>query len=101
MNLIRCLIYAAILMFSLAVVAESDELCPYLVNFLKSVAVHQVASIELHTSWGKNFKGELIDVTGAKRCVHNDIPKAKHACGYILDNTSTEFAGLMFKLRGI
>ena len=84
-------------MFSSAVVAENDELCSYLVNFLESVEVDQVASIELHTSWGKNFKGVLKDVTGAKRCMHNDIPTAKDVCGYILENTSTEFAGLNFK----
>lgn len=84
-------------MFSSAVGAESDELCRYLINFLKSVEVDQVASIELHTSWGKNFKYELKDVVGAKRCVHNDALTAKSAFGYILENTSTEFAGLNFK----
>lgn len=98
MRSVKYLSYFVItLMLSHAAVAEDDELCPYLTNFFNSVKVDQVTSIELHTSWGSNFKGHDEDVIAAKRCLHGDISSAKKACEYLMDNTSTEFAGVNFK----
>ena len=85
------------IMFSQSVVAGSDDLCPHLKEFLNSVEVGQSASIELHTSWGANFKDNDEDVMAAKRCIHGDVPSAKKACEYLMNNTSTEFAGINFK----
>ncbi|MFM9726304.1 hypothetical protein ACKI1L_37905, partial [Streptomyces scabiei] len=33
----------------------------------------------------------------AKRCIHGDVPSAKKACEYLMNNTSTEFPGINFK----
>lgn len=93
----RYLFYVAALVSSSVAAAVNDELCPYLENFLNSVEVEQTASIELHTSWGKNFKGETRDVMAAKRCVHADMATANDACDYLMRHTSTEFADLNFK----
>src|SRR5690606_16994973 len=94
------IIFAIPLMYAHAVVAESDELCPKLTDFLSSISVDQAASIELHTSWGSNFSGVDDDgeyVMAAKRCIHGDVPSAKKACEYLMSNTSPEFPGLNFK----
>ncbi|WP_445427534.1 hypothetical protein [Alishewanella sp. HL-SH05] len=85
------------LMFSQSVIAGSDDLCPHLKEFLSSVGVDQSASIELHTSWGANFKDDDGDVMAAKRCIHGNAASAKKACEYLMKNASTEFAGVNFK----
>lgn len=84
------------LMFSQAALAGNDDLCPHLTDFVNSVRVDQVSSIELHTSWGANFKDDE-DVMAAKRCIHGDSPLAKKACEYLMKSASTEFAELNFK----
>lgn len=94
---VRYLVYVAALASSSVAAAVNDELCPYLENFLNSVEVEQTASIELHTSWGKNFKGETKDVMAAKRCIHAEMAAADDVCEYLMSNTSTEFAELNFR----
>ncbi len=49
--------------------------------------------MQFTTDWGGVFSSEK-DVFAEKRCEHEGAEPAKILCGYLMENTSTEFAAL-------
>ena len=90
-------IFLITIFLSQAAIGEDDNLCRHLTRFAQSVAVNETAVIELHTSWGANFKDDPEEALTAKRCIHNNFPAGKAVCKYLMKNSSTEFSGINFK----
>ncbi|MBM0103125.1 hypothetical protein JM946_00125 [Steroidobacter sp. S1-65] len=75
---------------------RKDRLCGELSSFLASVKPEVSRSFTLYTFWGAEVEGDQI-VMGAKRCEHNDYEPGKKLCAYLVENSSTEFAGYNVK----
>lgn len=71
---------------------RKDALCGELEEFLASVRPDEQRTITLHTYWGAREEGDRI-VVGSKSCEHNDYEPGKKLCAYLMENSSTEFAG--------
>lgn len=71
---------------------RKDALCGELAGFLASVRPDERRTITLHTWWGAKEVGDRI-VIASKHCEHNDYEPGKKLCAYLMEHTSTEFAG--------
>lgn len=71
---------------------EKDDLCPELKAFLASVEPDETRTVVLRTYWGAREVGDTI-VLGSKSCEHNDYEPGKKLCAYLMEHSSTEFAG--------
>jgi hypothetical protein len=94
---ITCLLAALLLLASPVVASlardrEKDQLCPELATFLASVKPEETRTIKLHTYWGARQEGDKL-VLGSKSCEHNDYEPGKRLCTYLMEHSSTEFAG--------
>ncbi len=87
---------AALALLAIPAVAGSapktDPLCMELSAFLGSVKPDETRVVTLRTYWGAREVGDQL-VLGSKRCEHNNYEPAKRFCGYLMEHTSTEFAG--------
>lgn len=73
-----------------------DPLCSEVATFANSVDDNDAHTVELLTDWGGVFSPEQ-DVVFEKRCQHDQDAASKRLCGYLLENTSTEFATVNFR----
>jgi len=71
---------------------HKDTLCGELEEFLASVRPDEQRTITLRTYWGAKEEGGEI-VMASKFCEHNDYEPGKKLCAYLMENSSTEFAG--------
>ena len=71
---------------------RDDHLCAELSSFLASVKPEETRSFTLYTFWGARVEGDQI-VMGEKRCDHANYEAGKKLCEYLVENSSTEFAG--------
>ncbi len=71
---------------------QKDSLCAEVKEFLSSVEPDKTRTITLYTFWGAREEGEFL-VMGSKGCDHNDYDPGKKLCAYLIQNSSTEFAG--------
>ena len=71
---------------------EADQLCPELESFSASVKPDETRVLTLRTYWGAKEEGDRI-VIGSKSCEHNDYEPGKKLCTYLMEHSSTEFAG--------
>lgn len=71
---------------------EADELCYALENFLTSLKPDETRVLTLRTFWGAREDSDHI-VMGSKTCEHNDYEPGKRLCTYLMEHSSTEFAG--------
>ena len=71
---------------------RKDALCGELAEFLASVRPDEQRIITLHTWWGAKEVGDRIAIA-SKHCEHNDYEPGEKLCAYLMENTSTEFAG--------
>ena len=71
---------------------HKDALCGELEEFLASVRPDEQRTMTLRTYWGAKEQGDKI-VMGSKFCEHNDYEPGKKLCAYLMENSSTEFAG--------
>lgn len=69
-----------------------DMLCAEVDAFLRSVKPDETRILIMRTFWGAREEGDRI-VIGSKSCEHNDYEPGKKLCAYLLQNSSTEFAG--------
>lgn len=71
---------------------QKDPLCAEVKAFLASVKPDETRTISLRTFWGAREEGDQI-VIGSKSCEHNDYEPGEKLCAYLIQNSSTEFAG--------
>jgi hypothetical protein len=71
---------------------QKDLLCAEVKAFLASVKPDETRTLTLRTFWGAKEEGDQI-VVGSKSCEHNDYEPGKKLCAYMIQNSSTEFAG--------
>lgn len=71
---------------------EADEFCSELESFLISVNPEETRGLTLRTFWGARVEGNNI-VMGSKTCEHDDYEPGKKLCSYLMEHSSTEFAG--------
>jgi hypothetical protein len=71
---------------------EAGELCSEIESFLASVKPDETRVLTLRTYWGARQEGDQI-VMGSKTCEHNDYEPGKKLCTYLMEHSSTEFAG--------
>ena len=71
---------------------EADQLCPEFESFLASVEPDETHVLTLRTYWGAKEEGDRI-VIGSKTCEHSDYAPGKKLCAYLMEHSSTEFAG--------
>ena len=93
--------FARSIVFTLAAVAlpmahasPPPDLCKALRSFVGAVQPDERLEFTFRTSWGENFKDAPESALAAKRCEHNGYESAKNVCEYLMENGSTEFAGL-------
>lgn len=72
---------------------QSDALCGEMIRFANATTSGTEQSVQFTTDWGGVFSDEN-DVFAEKRCEHGDTGPGRRLCGYLMENTSTEFAGL-------
>lgn len=71
---------------------RDDLLCSEVRAFLVSVKPEETHKITLRTFWGAREDGDSI-VLGSKTCEHHDYGPGEKLCAYLLQDSSTEFAG--------
>lgn len=71
---------------------RDNLLCAEVRAFLASVKPDETRKITLRTFWGAKEDGDSI-VLGSKTCEHHDYGPGKRLCAYLLQDSSTEFAG--------
>lgn len=71
---------------------QKDPLCDEVKAFLASVKPDETRNLTLRTFWGAREEGDRI-VIGSKSCEHGDYEPGKKLCAYLIENSSTEFAG--------
>jgi hypothetical protein len=71
---------------------QKDMLCSEVKSFMASVEPDETRTLTLRTFWGAREEGDRI-VMGSKSCEHNDYEPGKRLCSYLIQNSSTEFAG--------
>ena len=76
---------------------KTDALCEPLLAFVTAVQPDETRRLKFHTSWGRNFKDDATEAMWAKRCDHGGYEPAKALCTYLLEHSSTEFAGYNLK----
>jgi hypothetical protein len=93
--------FARSIVFTLAAVAlpmahasPPPDLCKALRSFVGAVQPDERREFTFRTSWGQNFKDSPESALAAKRCEHNGYESAKKVCEILMENGSTEFAGL-------
>jgi hypothetical protein len=75
-------------------------MCPEIVAFANASSGTSLHSVRLTTDWGGTYaKSEDPDewVMAAKGCEHDGFEPGKVLCGYLLEETSTEFPGINFR----
>ncbi|MGE8226936.1 MAG: hypothetical protein ACN6RK_14230 [Stenotrophomonas sp.] len=75
---------------------QADELCSELGSFLTSVKPDETRSLTLRTFWGARVEGDHI-VMGSKTCEHHNYEPGTKLCAYLMEHSSTEFAGFNAK----
>ena len=87
---------AILLLFAAPVLGShargKDPLCAEVNAFLASVKPDETRTLTLRTFWGAREEGDQI-VIGSKSCEHNDYGPGEKLCTYLIQNSSTEFAG--------
>jgi hypothetical protein len=76
---------------------EPDELCDELAAFANAAASDGNHTVRLTTDWGGVFtksNGANEELMYSKSCEHNSYAPSRTLCAYLLENTSTEFAGI-------
>lgn len=71
---------------------QKDLLCAEVKAFLASVKPDETRAVTLRTFWGAREEGDQI-VIGSKTCEHKDYEPGKRLCSYLIQDSSTEFAG--------
>ena len=71
---------------------QMDMLCGEVKEFLASVKPDETRTITLRTFWGAREEGDRI-IMGSKACEHSDYQPGEKLCAYLIENSSTEFAG--------
>jgi hypothetical protein len=71
---------------------KADPLCKELSAFLRSVKPDETRSGTMRTYWGAREVGDQL-VIGSKSCEHSDYEPGKRFCAYLMEHSSTEFAG--------
>ncbi|WP_313455807.1 hypothetical protein [Stenotrophomonas sp.] len=71
---------------------KTGEYCSELKGFMTSVKPDETREITLRTFWGAREEGGQL-VMGSKTCEHNDYDPGKKLCAYLIEHSSTEFAG--------
>lgn len=88
---------AAILASCATAQKEPDELCPTIAAFANAPSDGGNHTVRLTTDWGGLFaepNGAGEQPMYAKSCEHNGYEPGRTLCAYLLENTSTEFAGI-------
>jgi hypothetical protein len=71
---------------------QKDVLCAEMKLFLASVKPEETRALTLRTFWGARREGDQI-IVGSKSCEHGEYEPGRRLCAYLLQNSSTEFAG--------
>jgi hypothetical protein len=80
--------------------SEVDAICPAIAAFANASTDATVHSVQLTTDWGGAYtKPENPDewVMASKGCEHGGFEPGRVLCGYLLEETSTEFPGINYR----
>jgi hypothetical protein len=80
--------------------SKTDELCQKIADFANASASGEFHTVRLTTDWGGVFtkSDDPNDVLiAAKSCQHDEDDAGKALCGYLVENSSTEFAGINYR----
>lgn len=86
-------LFAFAMLAGCASLREHDALCGEIVRFANTSIANDEHSVQFTTDWGGVFSTEN-DVFAEKHCEHGESEPARKLCGYLMENTSTEFAAL-------
>jgi hypothetical protein len=79
---------------------ESDELCRAIARFADASSMTEPHTVRLSTDWGgvfANSNNPNESFIAAKTCHHDAAEAGQSLCAYLLENTSTEFAGINYR----
>ena len=71
---------------------RDDTLCAEVKAFLASVKPDETRSVTFRMFWGAREEGDNI-ILGSKTCEHHDYDPGEKLCAYLIQDSSTEFAG--------
>lgn len=68
-------------------------MCVEIARFANASAGGTMHEVEFTTDWGGQFSKEQ-NVLAEKHCEHGGFEAGKQLCGYLMENTPTEFAAI-------
>src|SRR5689334_13697140 len=80
--------------------SNTDELCQKIADFVNASAPRDFHTVRLRTDWGGVFTKSddpNEDLIAAKSCQHDAYDAGKTLCGYLLENSSTEFGAVNYR----